>query len=782
MKLSRTEQRRLEAIRRLGILDTPPEERFERLTRIAQRFYRVPTALFTVVDEERQWFKSRQGLEADETPRSIAFCDHAIKRDTVFIVEDATKDPRFRHNPLVTGEDHIRFYAGMPVREPSGYKIGTLCIIDTEPRKVPEFELDVLRSLASLIEDEIERAYLSVHREEYVSLSQLTRAIHRAQNIFLTHDDETAAFELMLSDLLALTGSQFGFIGEVLQRDNGHRFLKVGAITNIAWSAETEALYQEVKRRGMVFDNPHNLIGASLESEQMVLSNDFTSDPRRGGLPEGHPQITTYLGIPIFAGHSLIGLVGLANRAGGYSEALADELDPLLQTVGQLIERKQLYREKLEHKQSLERAANYDALTGLPNRRRLTEIFEEELVEADRRNGLVSVCFIDLDGFKEINDEFGHAVGDMVLRVVAERLQESVREHDIIARLGGDEFVAILRDVNEDKVYQRILESVRQPVSHRQHNLQLSCSMGVTVYPEDNADPDLLLRHADQAMYAAKESGKNQYHRFDLNNHVTRKEKLKVLDQVPGALASHQFELFLQPRIDLQRNAVAGFEALIRWRHPQQGILGPVEFLPYLEYTEYADALGRFVMTDAINKLRHWHQAGLPWSISINLSPSHFLSAGFEEDLASALDDCDATLRGRLILELLETTALGDSDTVIKRLQACRAMGVDLALDDFGTGYSSLDYFRRLPVQEIKIDRSFVTDMLSDEEDQMVVGAIIDLSENFHRRVVAEGIEDADTRDRLLEMGCHVAQGYFWARPMPADEAMAWAKRFTREK
>lgn len=782
MKLSRLEQRRLAAIRRLGILDTPPEERFERLTRIAQRFYRVPIALFTVVDEERQWFKSKQGIDLGETHRSIAFCDHAIKRDTVFIVEDATRDPRFRNNPMVTGEDHVRFCAGMPVREPSGYKIGTLCIIDTEPRQVPEFELDVLRSLASLIEDEIERAYQAVHPEEFVSISQLTRAIHRAQNIFLTHEDETAAFELMLSDLLALTDSQFGFIGEVLQRDTGERFLKIGAITNIAWSAETEALYQEVKRRGMVFDNPDNLIGASLESGQMVLANEFETDPRRGGLPEGHPTIRAYLGIPIFSGHSLIGMVGLANRSGGYSEALAEELDPLLQTVGQLIERKQLYREKLEHKQSLERAANYDALTGLPNRRRLTEIFEEELVEADRRQGLLSVCFIDLDGFKEINDEFGHAVGDMILKTIAERLQASVREHDIIARLGGDEFVAILRDVDEAPVYQRILEAVRQPVTHRQHKLQLSCSMGITVYPEDNADPDLLLRHADQAMYAAKESGKNQYRLFDLDTHVSRKEKLKMLDQVPQALEDSQFELFLQPRIDLWNNTVAGFEALIRWHHPEQGLLGPIEFLPYLEYTEYADAVGRFVIQDAISKLRQWHHDGHPWSISINLSPSHFLSSDFEEDLASALDDCDETLRSRLILELLETTALDDSDTVIKRLQSCRSLGVDIALDDFGTGYSSLDYFRRLPVQEIKIDRSFVTDMLQDEEDQMVVGAIIDLSGNFRRRVVAEGIEDQATRDRLVAMGCHLAQGYFWARPMPAPEALTWAANFEKPR
>ncbi|TVP52285.1 MAG: EAL domain-containing protein [Halomonadaceae bacterium] len=778
METTWSERRRLAALQRLNILDTPPEERFDRLTKLARRFYDVPITLFSIIDEKRQWFKSKQGLEVSETARSMAFCDYAIQQDKVFIVEDASKDIRFRDNPLVTGEPHIRFYAGMPIREPSGFKIGTLCLLDTRSRKVSEIEFDVLRNIASLIEDEIERAFFSQHNQEFFRLSQLSRSIHRAQNIFLTHDDQNAAFELMLSDLLSLTDSQFGFIGEILHHPDGIPYLKIGAITNIAWSPETQGLYQQVQRRGMTFERLDNLLGASLLSEQVVISNDFNADPRRGGLPEGHPPISAYCGIPLFSGDTHIGLVGLANRQDGYSEKLAEELEPLLQTVGQLIERKRLYSEKLEHKKNLEKAANYDNLTGLPNRRLLTELFENEIVEADKRQGMLSVCFLDLDGFKDINDTHGHAVGDSVLQSVAGRLKGALRDHDIVARLGGDEFVAILRDVEDDRVYERMLNAIGQPIHLGQRILQLSGSMGITLYPGDDADTDLLLRHADQAMYAAKEAGKNQFRLFDVETHVSRKERFKILEQLPEALRLGQFEMYLQPKIHLKNKQVESFEALLRWNHPEEGLVGPLLFLPHLEHTEYAAAIGRFVIQDAVAKLKAWRTEGLTYSLSINLSPSHFLSDNFKDDLQAALTDCDDTLRSRLIIELLETTALDDTAKVITLLKECKELGVQVSLDDFGTGYSSLDYFRRLPAEEIKIDRSFVTDMLDDIDDELIVGAIIGLSRNFRRRVVAEGIENEKTQDLLVAMGCDLGQGYYYTKPLPAEQALAWAKAF----
>ncbi|MGM0772553.1 MAG: sensor domain-containing phosphodiesterase [Pseudomonadota bacterium] len=779
MATTNIEKRRLAALDRLGILDTPPEERFERLTRIARQYYDVKIALFTVLDNERQWFKSRQGMDTPETPRSVAFCDYAIQQDKVFLVSDAAVDPRFSSNPLVTGEPFIRFYAGMPVREPSGFKIGTLCIIDDKPRQFNEIDLNVLRSLASIIEDELERSYLAATDHDYVHVSHLSRAIHRAQNVFLTSDNDRAAFEQMLSDLLALTGSQFGFIGEVLRHEDQPPYLKIGAITNIAWSPETQAMYQEVERRGLIFDRLDNILGLPMLTGEVIISSDIASDPRRGSLPGGHPPISTYIGIPVFSGDKQIGLIGLANRLDGYSTRLAEELEPLLQTVGNLIERKRLYQEKHEHQKSLEQAANFDALTGLPNRRRLTALFEQELFEANQRRGLVSVCFIDLDGFKEINDKHGHSVGDAVLKSIAQNLLSCVRSHDIVARLGGDEFVAILRDVDDARVYARLLEAIRQPISYRHYIINISGSMGVTVYPDDDSDADLLLRHADQAMYAAKEAGRNTYTLFDLDSHFSRKERVRIIEQVGDAIRLGELELYYQPKVSFTRHCLEGFEALIRWNHPREGLVSPGYFLDHIEYTEHARSVGNFVLCEAVARLQEFSQNQLPYTLSVNLSPSHFLGPDFRNDLASVLGNCPRDIRSRLILEVLETTALDDTHRVMENLQACRDLGVDVSLDDFGTGYSSLDLFRRLQAQEIKIDQSFVMDMLENADNNMIVSAIISLSRSFGRRLVAEGIESAAVEAKLIELGCDLGQGFFYSRPMPLDKAMKWAGSFT---
>lgn len=699
MNDTETEKRRLAALIRLGLLDTPPEERFERLTRIARQHYQVQIALFTALDHDRQWFKSRQGLNVSEIPRSVAFCEYAIRQDQIFVVEDASRDPRFCTNPLVLGSPHIRFYAGMPVREPSGYKIGSLCIIDDKPRQFSEKDLDVLRTLATMVEEELERSYLESDNSEYVPVSHLNRAIHHAQSVFLTSDNERSAFTQMLGDLLALTGSQFGFIGEVLHEDNGTPYLKIGAITNIAWSPETQALYQEVERRGMVFDRLDNILGQPMVTEETIISNNL--------------------------------------------------------------------------------ATNYDALTGLPNRRRLTELFVQELYEAGQRAGMVSVCFIDLDGFKTINDEHGHAVGDAMLKSVANALQATVRSHDIVARLGGDEFVAILRDVDDEGVYARLLDAIRQPVSFRHHVLQISGSMGVTLYPDDDAGSDLLLRHAGQAMYAAKETGKNCFRIFDLESHSSNKKRVRVLEQIGCALSQQQMELYYQPKICLRTREVAGFEALIRWDHPTDGVLGPGRFLEQIEYTEHARTLGNYVIREAVKQLKAFAKQDLPYTLSINLSPSHFLSQQFRDDLSCALWDCPRELRAHLILEVLETTALDDMDTVLKNLKVCRELGVDISLDDFGTGYSSLDHLRRLPAQEIKIDSSFVVDMLNDSDDSMIVSAIVSLSKSFKRRLVAEGIENADVERKLIELGCDLGQGFFYSKPVPLSDALHWAEDFS---
>ncbi|MDI9245063.1 EAL domain-containing protein [Marinobacter sp. CHS3-4] len=769
------EQRRLAALNRLGLLDTPPEERFERLTRIARKYYDAKGAFFSLVDMDRQWLKSEEGVGVTETPRSIAFCDYTIRNDGVFVVEDTLKDPRFQKNPLVTHPPHVRFYAGVPVREPGGFKIGSFCIIDDKPRDASQVDLDVLRNLASIVEDELERSLWGASPNEFVEVSALSRAIRRAQTVYLTSEDKEAAYEIMLEDFLSLTGSQFGFIGEIHKKQQGSPFLKIGAITNIAWSPETEALYQQLKRRGLIFDRTDTLIGKPMISGEVLISDDPGHDPRRGGLPPGHPPLESYLSIPVYSGNQHVGMVGLANRVAGYSHELVAELEPLVQTVGLLIDRSQLYSEKLAHHSKLEEAANFDELTGLPNRRRLTELFIQELAEANDRQGRVSVCFLDLDGFKAINDEYGHSIGDAVLKIVAERLRGVLRDEDVVSRLGGDEFVTIMRDIDDERIYGRVLEAICKPITIKGKVLNLSGSMGIAIYPDDNVDPDLLLRHADQAMYAAKDAGKNCYKVFDLKEHQSRKLKTTVLEQMDLALSEAELEMFYQPKIDLLNGSVEGFEALIRWNHPEQGLLSPAHFLDYLEYTEYASAVGRFVIADAVNKILWLSEQNLSYSISINLSPTHFLGRQFISDLSQAMNPLSKEQRSLLVLEVLETTAMDEADEVIGKLKRCRDLGVSISLDDFGTGVSSLDQFRRLPVNEIKIDRSFVMDMLEDEDDELIVKAIVGLSQSFSRQVVAEGVENVQVAERLMQMGCRFLQGFLFSPPLPFHLAMEWA-------
>jgi diguanylate cyclase (GGDEF)-like protein len=774
------ERRRLAALQRLGLLDTPPEERFERLTRIARTYYNAASSFFSLVDSDRQWLKSAQGLEIEETDRGIAFCDYAIKQDAMLVVEDATKDPRFCNNPLVTGDPKIRFYAGVPVREPGGFKVGSFCITDDKPRKRSSLDMSVLRDLASIVEDELEKSMLGSSPTDFVEVSALGRSIQRAQNIYLTSDNKNLAFELMLEDFLLLTGSQFGFIVEIHKyKATNQPSLKVGAITNIALDPDREALYQQFKRQGLIFDRTDTATGLPMMTDEVVFSNEPLQNARRAGAPNGAASLECYIAIPVYSGDQYVGLIGLANRESGYTSELAEELAPLVQTLGTLIDRNQLYSEKQVHQERLEQAANYDELTGLPNRRRLTELFKQELVEVIEREGSMSVCFLDLDGFKEINDEHGHSVGDAVLKSVADRLTAVLRDEDIVSRLGGDEFVAILRDVPDERIYGRILEAISNPITYKGFVLNISGSMGVAVYPDDNSDPDLLIRHADQAMYAAKDSGKNCFKIFDVKVHQTRKRKINLLEQLDLALSGNQLEMYFQPKIDLEKQRVDGFEALIRWNHPDEGLLAPAQFLEHLEYTEYAAAVGRFVMADGARKLSQIMEQNLPYSISINLSPSHFLGRQFISDLAQALESIPFEQRNRLVIEVLETTALDEATKVISKLQKCKELGVRVSLDDFGTGFSSLDHFRRLPADEIKIDKSFVMDMLTDREDEVIVDAIIGLSSSFSRKVIAEGVENAQTAARLMDLGCQFAQGFFYSRPQPFEDALVWASTFS---
>jgi diguanylate cyclase (GGDEF)-like protein/PAS domain S-box-containing protein len=435
--------------------------------------------------------------------------------------------------------------------------------------------------------------------------------------------------------------------------------------------------------------------------------------------------------------------------------------------------------ERRSYEQKLEHTAFHDPLTGIPNRAMLATIMHQSLARAKRNNELLVVCYLDLDGFKAVNDTFGHSAGDQLLVEVVRRFKFCIRAADPVARLGGDEFVVLLTGVKNPldipSALERILRSIAAPfvVGHKQVNI--STSIGVSIFPIDNADTDVLLRHADQAMLLAKQSGKNRFHIFDVESDQRAQIQQGLIQEISEGLANGQFELHYQPKVEMKTLAMVGAEALIRWRHPQRGLVGPGEFLRAIENNaELETQLGNWVIANSLQQLAKWRQEGMDLEISINISASHLQSEGFVENLKQHFDRYESLPANRLQIEVLETAALEDIEKVTQIIMECRNIGTGFALDDFGTGYSSLSYLSKLPVDTLKIDQSFVRGMLDEEADMAIIQAIIALAGGFGLRTVAEGIETEAQYRKLLMMGCQVGQGYGIARPMPAQELSKW--------
>jgi diguanylate cyclase (GGDEF)-like protein/PAS domain S-box-containing protein len=431
------------------------------------------------------------------------------------------------------------------------------------------------------------------------------------------------------------------------------------------------------------------------------------------------------------------------------------------------------------HEKELEHMAHFDALTGIPNRVLLADRMALAIAQTRRDNCQLAVGYLDLDEFKPINDQYGHAAGDKLLIEITRRLKALLRGSDTIARLGGDEFVFLLLALDSPAqctvTLGRILEAIARPVDLGEHQVSVSASIGVTLYPVDDADPDTLLRHADQAMYQAKQAGRNRFHLYDPEHDRRALSHREAVARIVQALENGELELHYQPKVNMRLGTVVGAEALIRWRHPEQGLLSPADFLPIVEHGEVDLAIGQWVVRTALKQMEQWHAMGFDLPVSVNISAHHLQHDGFATWLADTLAAHPAVPLHRLQLEVLESTALDDIVKVSAVMQRCLERGVGFALDDFGTGYSSLTYLRRLPIEVLKIDRSFVGDILTDPDDLVIVQSVIALARAFGHSVVAEGVESGEQGLALLEHGCELAQGYAIAAAMPATELPAWA-------
>ncbi len=467
-----------------------------------------------------------------------------------------------------------------------------------------------------------------------------------------------------------------------------------------------------------------------------------------------------------------------AMRLGASDYLLKNQLksDQLIHSISSSIQRASLEKK-------LHNMAHYDSLTGLASR----PILIDQLQQAIKSEQKLAVAYLDLDNFKPINDKYGHETGDFVLKTIAQRLQNTLRKEDTLARIGGDEFILLLRGaahtIQEYEILlQDVLIEVNDPIKLAEFScsVQISVSIGVALPSDDGLTCDDILRRADQTMYQAKRSGTNRILFFDPEEESLRHAKHDLLLAAEKGIARKEFILHYQPKVNLMDHQLIGVEALIRWNHPTLGLLYPGHFSEALEHPHIGILIGEWVLAEALKQHKIWTRNHL--CMSVNISPAHLLSEGFVENLRELLISTNNIKPKTLELEILESTTIGNVDQAVDVLNGCRNLGVSIALDDFGTGYASLSYLKKLPLDTLKIDQSFVKKLLSDQEDKSIVTCIVALSKAFGYNLVAEGIESQELEKVLIGMGCYHGQGYYIAKPMSAEKMNLWIKNMTSTK
>ena len=453
-----------------------------------------------------------------------------------------------------------------------------------------------------------------------------------------------------------------------------------------------------------------------------------------------------------------LNIVAEKNRDGIVTGALA---------IGHNITERKSIERRIEH------MANHDALTGLPNRILAKDRVEQAILQAKRTGKNAAVLFIDLDGFKTINDSLGHSVGDAMLKMVASRLQENIRAVDTLSRQGGDEFLLILSDINDTQdivnISEKLIQAFKQPFYVNNQIISITASVGISLYPEHGNTVEFLLQSADAAMYKAKENGKNSYCFYTQQMKHNLIGLFQMQNDMKRAIQNREFILHYQPQVDLKKNKIIGVEALIRWQHPKLGLIPPMNFISMAESTGHIVEIGEWVINEACKQAVLWHSQSIDIVVAVNISAVQFKRGNLEEIIDNALKVSGLNPKF-LELELTESILIHDTEKVLETIKLIKEMGIQLSIDDFGTGYSSLAYLKRFAVDKLKIDQSFVRDVLKDSEDANIVKTIIQMAKSFNLKSIAEGVESKEVLDVICEFGCDEVQGYHFAKPMPVDE------------
>ncbi|WP_182422215.1 EAL domain-containing protein [Aureimonas sp. ME7] len=704
------EAERLEALETLSIFDTPPERTFDRIVAITSRIFQVPIALVSLVGRDRQTFKARIGLAACETGRDVSFCAHAIMDDEVFVVFDATNDERFAANPLVTGEPHIRFYAGAPLIDENGYRLGSLCIIDHKPRE--EFTANDREILSGLAASVVERM-------------QVRKIIN-----------ENATNQIRLENITAASP-------DAIVAADGENVIR-------AWNAAAEVMF------GF---SAAEAIGQSLD---IIIPSTLRAAHRRGLVRSVEGGSSRLMGAPITLS---------ALRRDGSEFPIEISLSRWTEhgelrfgsIIRDITERKRA-EDKLRHD------AEYDHLTELFNRASLVRRLEE----AYRADEVVSVLMLDLDGFKDVNDNLGHAVGDDVLRVVALRLQRHINPNYMVARLGGDEFVVLIPGCGDPlvahKLASELITLIEEPIELQQDVIHIGVSIGVALRTQGGCSGEELLGDADLALYQAKGDGRHLVRMFTPELRRATVSRSSISSGLRRAWEQGEFELYYQPQVRLEDGMLMGAEALIRWNRPNHGVVAPAAFISVLETSLLAVPVGEWILRQACRQAAAWRASGRPdFRMGVNLFAAQFNTKDFTASVLSALSD-HGLPPSALELEITENIILRQERKIIEPLRQLRETGVGVAFDDFGTGFASLSMLKNYPVTRLKIDRSFVSDIELSTRDRAIVESVINMARAFDLDVIAEGIETEGQANVLRLEECQEGQGYLFGRPLPVSK------------
>ena len=844
------EENRLASLRDLNILDTPPEDRFDRLTRITQRIFDLPIALVTLIDSERQWFKSCIGLDITETPRSISFCGHAILNNEALVIPDVALDPRFFDNPLVTGKPYVRFYAGQPLKANNGSRMGTLCILDKKPRQISQTDLNILRDLATLVENELnfsaslEARDLQLRESEERWKFAMDGAGHGMWD--WNPQTDIAVYSKRWKEMLGYVEKEFPNTGaawvEHLHTDDKDRVMSAVQASFVGdtphYSHEFRmrckgGSWKWILSRGKLISRnrsgyPLRMIGTHTDITERKQADEQLRIAATAFDSQEGMVVTDANGVILRVNRAFTELTGYtADEVVGQAAKIPKSVrqsTQLYQSIQETVERTGKWRGEVwdrrkngeeypqwltisavmddsgavthfvstltditERKIAEEKVvvlAYFDQLTGLPNKRLLQDRLGQILTASARDDSYGALLFIDLDNFKTINDTLGHNVGDLLLKDAGQRLKMCVREGDTVARLGGDEFVLALRGLSNTEceaakgaeiVARKALDTLGQPYTLGDASHGCTASIGVTMFKGHLCSIEDLMKQADLAMYRSKGTGRNKLHFFNLDMENAVKNRIALEKDLREAVQEKQFMLYYQAQV-VNEGHLTGAEVLLRWQHPQRGIVSPAEFIPLAEETGLILPLGLWVLETACTQLASWaaqpHMAHL--TVSVNVSAHQFGQSDFVNQVLAVLSHTGANPQ-RLKLELTESLLIGNVQNIVEKMFTLKAKGISFSLDDFGTGYSSLYYLKKLPLEQLKIDQSFVRDLLNDPNDAAIVRTIIALSQSLGFNVVAEGVETAAQRDFLAHAGCLAYQGYFFSRPLPLVDFESYA-------